>query len=145
MQFAPPKPRREEEHILPLVNIVFLLLIFFILAGSLTSLDPIAVEPPRARVESAPAPRDLVLSLGADGAVALDGALIERDALGPALAARLGDGEAGPEESKSTVTVWLRADGAADALDVMAVMEALREAGLSRFQLLTLPANGEGE
>lgn len=137
MEFAQPRRRRDEEHILPLVNVVFLLLIFFMLAGSLTSTDPVAVEPPHSSAEDSPAPRDLTISLGADEALALDGRIIERDALGSVLAERLAGDEAG--------TVWLKADGAADALAVLAVMEELCAAGVERVQLLTTPAiEGDG-
>ena len=41
-------------------------------------------------------------------------------------------------------TVWLKADGAADSLDVIAAIEALHEVGVQRLQLVTVPL-GEDE
>ena len=72
--------------------------------------------------------------LGADGRLALDGEVMEEPALKTALAARLA-GEAG-------VRVRLKADGRAEATRVVAVMELLREAGVERLKLLTVPEGG---
>lgn len=125
-----PGPR-DEERILPLINVVFLLLIFFMLAGQLSAVDPIVVEPPRSAGTGAVDPRDLVILLGPDGALAVDGTAIAADDLASALATALaGD---------TARSVWLKADGGAEALEAIAVMEALRSAGLDRLQLLTAP------
>ena len=132
MQFALARRKRDEEHILPLVNVVFLLLIFFMLAGAFSSLDPIGVEPPRSNAEGEPGEHDLVITFGADQQLAVDGRLIERAVLGDLLRERLAET---PEHM-----VWLKADHAADALDVMALLETLNEAGVTRARLLTLPA-----
>ena len=51
MRFEPPRPRNEDERILPLINVVFLLLIFFMLAGRLSASDPFQVEPPRSSAD----------------------------------------------------------------------------------------------
>ena len=132
MQFALPRRKRDEEHILPLVNVVFLLLIFFMLAGAFSSLDPIGVEPPRSRTEGETGEHDLVITFGADQQLAVDGRLIERAVLGDLLRERLANW---PERM-----VWLKADSAADAMDVIALLEILDEAGVTRAKLLTLPA-----
>lgn len=39
------RDKNSEEHILPLINVVFLLLIFFMIAGRLTTSDPFQIEP----------------------------------------------------------------------------------------------------
>ena len=33
MDFSPPKPRRESEPALPMINVVFLLLVFFLMSA----------------------------------------------------------------------------------------------------------------
>ena len=98
MRFEPSRPKNDEERILPLINVVFLLLIFFMLAGKLSA-D--------------------VLDL-------------------PAFKASL----AGRLAAQGKVRVRLKADGRAEATRVVAVMELLREAGVKRLKLLTLPAEG---
>lgn len=50
MQLKSPAPRRDtEENVLPLINIVFLLLIFFMLAGTIAAPDLFPIELPTSR------------------------------------------------------------------------------------------------
>lgn len=136
MRFQPPRPKSDDERILPLINVVFLLLIFFMLAGKLSATDPIEISPPHSGSEGAVEARELVIAMGADGQLAFDGTLIEDDALEAAVAGRL-TGAPPPQ-------VWLKADSGADSIQVIAVMEILREAGVERLKLLTIPAEDGG-
>ena len=134
MRFDPPRPKSDDERILPLINVVFLLLIFFMLTGQLSAIDPIEVTPPVSASEGAVETRDLVVVMGADGQIAFDDAVIDEEVLKTALAERV--------EAAPSAQVWLKADGAADSTDVIALMETLREAGIERLKLLTLPGGG---
>ncbi|MEX2630218.1 MAG: biopolymer transporter ExbD [Tistlia sp.] len=131
MRFDPPRPRNDDERILPLINVVFLLLIFFMLAGRLSASDPFRVEPPRSAAEAPAAAQETVVLVGADGRLALDGLLLEPPALARAVAARL--------KAEPGTTLRLKADGGAEATEVVAVMELLRDAGVERLKLLTVP------
>ena len=124
----------DEERILPLINIVVLLLIFFMLAGQFSASDPFRVKPPRSLAQGQPAEQEMTVSMDADGRLALDGTIIETMELKKAVAARL--------SSEGIVEVRLKADGAADATRVIVVMELLRHAGVERLHLLTLPGKG---
>jgi biopolymer transport protein ExbD len=73
VRFEPPRPRDDDERVLPLINVVFLLLIFFMLAGALAPADPFRVDPPLSRSEAPPPAEPLTLLIGADGELALDG------------------------------------------------------------------------
>lgn len=69
-----PRSRRtSEDNVLPLINIVFLLLIFFLLTATVAPPDPLEVSPPESgggtRAEQAG-----VLYLSADGRLAFEGA-----------------------------------------------------------------------
>jgi len=135
MQFRrAPRKFDSEERILPLINVVFLLLIFFMLAGRLTDSGPFRVTPPES-AEAAPPqasadpPVEATLLLAADGRLSLDGAVLEQSALPAAMAGGLA-GNPG-------FAVGLKADGAAEAAEVVAVMEILRDAGIARVQLFT--------
>lgn len=122
-------PRDMEDHILPLINIVFLLLIFFMVAGALTSPQSVDVDPPEARVDGEePGRDDRTLYITADGALTLG----ERPVALAGLAAAVG------ERSE----IVLRADAAVEGLRVVAVMRALREAGLERVRLVTRKEGG---
>ena len=131
MRFEPPRPRNDEERILTLINVVFLLLIFFMLTGRLAASDPFEIAPPRSAVEGPAAIEDMLVLVGADGRLALDGEILEETALKAAVAERLSE--------NGDARVRLKADGRAGATDVVAVMELLRAAGVERLKLLTVP------
>lgn len=128
MRFEPPRPRNDEERILPLINIVFLLLIFFMLAGRISATDPFEVTPPQSSSGSNPDRQDLLVLVDAEGRLALDGQVMHESDLKSAITERLG------EDGR----VRLKADDAAEATKVVGVMELLREAGVERLELLTV-------
>ena len=134
MRFARPRPRNDDERILPLINVVFLLLIFFMLAGRFSAADPFQIDPPRSASEGVATERDILVLVGADGRLALDGDIIEEATLGAAVADRLS-----PDK---TMRLWLKADGSAEATRVVEVMELLRAAGAERLRLLTVTGGG---
>lgn len=134
MQFRTEKrTTSDDERILPLINIVFLLLIFFMLAGKLAATDPIKVDPPHSASEAAVEKRELVVIAGGDGRLAFDGALIEKTGLQAAVREKLDGG--------SVSEVWLKADGGANTDDIVAVMDILRQAGVEELKLLTIRAD----
>jgi biopolymer transport protein ExbD len=131
VRFEPPRPRNDEERVLPLINVVFLLLIFFMLAGRIAANDPFEVTPPRAASESGAQSRDMLVLISPDGRIALDGEVVTRSGLEAAVAARL--------TSNAGARVRLKADGGTEASGVVAIMETLRAAGVERLKLLTVP------
>ncbi|SDH22196.1 ExbD/TolR family protein [Roseospirillum parvum] len=131
----PPAGRRggsapgvDEPGVLPLINVVFLLLVFFLLAGQLVAADPFAVRPP---VSSAPgdgAPAVPTILLAADGRLAvLGGEEAGRDPL----AGLLADGP--------PPLVRLKADGRVSAERVTRLLRRLEGLGVARVHLLTTP------
>ena len=131
IRFERSGSKRGEERVLPLVNIVFLLLIFFMLAGRLTASDPFRVEPPRSLSGADAAARDLIVLVGAQGRLALDGEVMEPLAIRSAVSGRVTDDAA--------VSVLVKADGQVEAVRVVAVIELLRETGIRHLKLLTVP------
>lgn len=131
MRFAPSRSRNDEERMLPLVNVVFLLLIFFMIAGKLAASDPFQISPPQSQSDGQPEAQELLVLVGADGRLALDGEVLEKDALSVAISDRLSNNE--------NTHVRLKADGQAQTTQIIAVMELLRDAGVERLKLLTVP------
>jgi len=130
MHFEPPRKTSDDERILPLINVVFLLLIFFMLAGSLSAVDPFDITPPRSASSGEDDPEEIVVLVSADGRLALDGAPVPDAAFEEMLSARL--------EAAEGARVRLKADGQTDATRVVALMERLRAAGVTRVLLLTI-------
>ncbi|OOY13016.1 hypothetical protein BMG00_04190 [Thioclava marina] len=68
MKLFTDTPRRSlPEPLLPMINVVFLLLIFFLLAATLAQPTPFEVSPPEAMGGEQADPGDLTLFVGADG------------------------------------------------------------------------------
>lgn len=70
MDLDPPEtPSPRLDPILPMVNLVFLLLIFLLLAATLAPRPPVTVDPPRARAADRLEPGVLRLALNREGAL----------------------------------------------------------------------------
>ncbi|MFO7855111.1 MAG: biopolymer transporter ExbD [Paracoccaceae bacterium] len=116
--------------VLPLINVVFLLLVFFMVAGRLSDGDPFEVAPPESRTEGPAPAAPMRVLLAADGRLALDGEVMEREALLAAVAARL---EAEPEAE-----LRVKADGAAEGAALAALVADLAAAGAREARLVTM-------
>lgn len=69
MILTPQAHRATPENIVPMINVVFLLLIFFLMTAAIAPPDPVAVTPPVAGADGE-VPRDGRLYLAADGTLA---------------------------------------------------------------------------
>jgi biopolymer transport protein ExbD len=124
MRFAPPRrPRQPRENIVPMINVVFLLLIFFLMTAQIAPPDPFDITPPNSTSPVAAESPD-VLYIAADGTLAF-GALRD-DAVFGALAQRLG-----------TQPLLIRADAALKAGDLARLLPRLASAGVDEVALIT--------
>ena len=125
LDFSPPPRKRARESVVPMINVVFLLLIFFLMSAQIAPPDPVDVLPPVVRHADAPLPEDArQVWLGRDG-------VLHHDGLTDAAAqARLAD-DPGP--------VSLRADAALPAADLARTLRLLAEAGLTEITLVATP------
>lgn len=132
MQFSRQRRQRpnDDDRILPLTNIVFLLLIFFMLAGQLSSPDVLSIQPPRSISETSASNIGLLVQINMEGAIALDGNPVSATALETTVRDYLAEHPEAP--------VRLKADGLTNASRVVAVMSVLRDAGVERLRLLTM-------
>lgn len=78
MRIAPPPRRAPGESVVPMINVVFLLLVFFLMTATLSPPDPLAITPPTAR-GGAETDRSGALYLAASGRLAGHG--LEGEAL----------------------------------------------------------------
>jgi biopolymer transport protein ExbD len=117
------RSERQRPGLTSLVDVVFLLLVFFLLAGTLRTSSPFEVTPPEGQTGSPLGDARDTVWLAADGRVA-----VADEILPPAIAAEVLAGAAGP--------VQLRADSAARARDLIPLLEALRAAGVDEIELV---------
>lgn len=122
--------RSIDDAILPLTNVVFLLLIFFMLAGRLAIPEPFTIQPPRSTSDQSADHSGIDVQIGRDGKLALDGDTQSMDALQAAVAERLSQT---PETA-----IRLRADSATRSARVVNVMQHLHAAGARRLRLITV-------
>ena len=129
---SPGRADRQRPGLTSLVDVVFLLLMFFLLAGTLRVSGPFDVHTPEgdgARIAEA---TSVIVWLAADGRLALGDETTSLDELAERLSAEPGKIE----------LVQLRADAGARALDLLPLLEMLRE---SHGRLaLTFHAHGQG-
>ncbi|MFP4275350.1 MAG: ExbD/TolR family protein [Paracoccaceae bacterium] len=125
MQFARPPRRRKAEAIVPMINVVFLLLIFFLMTAQIAPPAPFDVTPPDARAERLAEGKD-TLFVAADGRIAHDGE--EGEAALERLARR---------EEDTPLTI--RADSALPATDLARLMTRLRALGIEDTEIVLRP------
>ncbi|MEX5726649.1 biopolymer transport protein ExbD [Rhodovulum iodosum] len=125
MQFAPlSRPRRPRESVVPMINVVFLLLVFFLMTAQIAPPDPVEVSPPTA--PGAALPEADTLYADAQGGLAYGTA--RGDAVFAALAAR-----------DTGAPLILRADAGLEARALAGILRRLAEAGQTRVSLVTVP------
>lgn len=130
-----------EERILPLINIVFLLLIFFMVVGQLAPVDELIEEPLQSAAGQSPgvavSVAPLMLQMSAVGELALDGVRVEEGEL----LRRLTEGGTGDNAGVGSPGLWFKVDGRTEAAAVIRLMNRLRDAGVPDVRLLTLHAD----
>ena len=129
--------RREEPEIslTPLIDIVFLLLIFFMVTTTFRKESEFDVTLPEASRMPAESEAPLVVAIDAGGRYALNDRALAgtgRDDLEAALGAALGDGPEGP-------VLVIRADAQAPHQAVVRVLDAAGRLGLERIAIATVP------
>lgn len=121
MEFGLPVRRRRGESIVPMINVVFLLLIFFLMTATITPPDPFATRPPEADAAAVAEPGE-ALFVGADGALAFG------DERGDAVFAAIPAG----------APLLVRADAQLEAAALSTVLARLAEAGVSDVRLVAV-------
>jgi biopolymer transport protein ExbD len=125
MRFARPRARDRQEGIVPMINVVFLLLIFFMISSELTPAPPFEVTPPEAAADEASSADD---TLYVDAA----GQFAWRDLRGDAALSALAAQRDAPVE--------IRADAAVPARAVAALLADLAALGVTDVRLATRTA-----
>lgn len=120
IDMPPRKPRAES--IIPMINVVFLLLIFFLLTAQIAPPTPFEIEPPASQSD-APAQQEGVLYVSAEGELAFDEA--RGEAVWPLIAAR-----------DTKIPVEIRADAKTPGAAMAGILKKLRETTEASAQLV---------
>lgn len=126
MDLSEPPRRPRQESIVPMINVVFLLLIFFLMTSHLARPEPFELTLPEAMSETNPE-AEPVLYVDKTGRLSFDEH--EGAAALAALAA----------QSEENAVLQIRADGELEAKAAAQLLRDLAEAGLSRVELVVAP------
>ena len=126
MDFSRPKPRRNSEPALPMINVVFLLLIFFLMSAQIVSPPPFEVTPPVAENSETATP-DLRLHISAEAEPAF------AEVRGQEAWAALGQ-----VENPGEAPLLVRADAELEAVELARVLARLSALGFENIQLATV-------
>lgn len=137
MDFSSPPRRAAQDSLLPMINVVFLLLVFFLISARMTPPEPFPVTPPEAEAQEE-AQGLFTLHIAADGLAGY------RDGLGEgalvALAAARGARCAAVDCAADPPRLLLRADAALPGQALARLLPRLAGMGFARVDLLARAA-----
>ena len=141
MRFTKPRPRTAtDDALIPLINVVFLMLIFFMIAGQISAPEALSIEPPISQQGRLTQPERILLLMDAQGRVALDGEILPASALPDRLAARLASAGAGNAAAGAGSGITLKADAAVTQGQLRELLAELHALGIERLRLLSQQA-----
>ncbi len=120
--FEEPIRKRGMASLTPLIDVVFLLLIFFMLTTSFLQEQSLSVVTPAPSADELPKDARVVeIWLNGDGSIAIDGEPVERAALSEGLKAAIGE--------RKDITVTILAEKGSRTQALVSAIEAARESG----------------
>jgi len=133
MNFSDQERPRPKLNIAPLIDVVFLLLVFFMLASSFIEPTAIDVSMPQTADRAQASGDSLVIDVSVSGSVRLNGLTVTLDQIAPELLGRVGDRLDRP--------ITVRAEAAVPVQLLVSVMDRVRGSGLKNIRLAT-PGSG---
>lgn len=127
---------QSDDNLIPLINVVFLMLIFFMVAGQIQRSDAQKIDPPDSISEQAMQKQNRVeLLVTSSGDLYLDGQAIALQALSKELQIHLAKAS-----NPQVFTVQVKVDGALDVAQLQSTLRSIKAAGLLRISLITQKA-----
>ena len=121
--------RRLDLTVLPMVNVVFLLLIFFMLVGRVGPKEEFDIAPPVSQSGQVESGQPVRVEINSSGIMAMEGRIIDTTELIVLVTDIL--------RQDSSTQIQLKADAGLDANALIRVMETLRLIGVAKLTLVT--------
>ncbi len=126
----PHERRKGQDNILPLINIVFLLLIFFLMAGTLTKSPAVSLQPPTTKEAQADKLPSKALYVSKEGIFLSQSNKISLNELEPRLKQL--------HSSDDRQVLYIIADKESDATHLIKIAKLAKKIGIEKVKLLTL-------
>lgn len=131
----------KDDGVIPLINVVFLMLIFFMVAGHIQKADPIKITPPNSINEQRPeAEPNVLLVIGRQGETYLNDEPMALEDIEGRLTQLF---ERSPEPE--SFWVQIKADGALSIATLRPYFSQIRAAGLTKVSIATQLGQGDGQ
>ena len=130
--YKPREPQAQDNSMIPLINVVFLMLAFFMIAGQIQRSDAIRMDPPESLSRSAQGEYTATLLITARQSLYLNDTPLRLEQL-TGETRRLLETAADPQ----SVRVLVKADASLPATELRLILARLRAGGLLRVSLAT--------
>lgn len=141
MNFRTRRSDEPEINLIPFIDVLLVVLIFLMLSTTYSKFTEMQLTLPSADVQPMrDRPREVVVSIAADGRYAVDKTALEDRSIDAIAAALAGAAPAGADS-----VVIISADAAAPHQAVVSAMEAARRAGLSQITFATQSSTSAGK
>lgn len=126
-----PRKKGLTVNLIPLINVIFLILIFFMVAGTVDQKDTLKITPPKAQSgQESKVAKQLTIFVDADGQLAINEQFVEKNNLAATLSVHLRD------EPKQSVTI--KSDSELPATTLLWLLNILEQNGAKKVTLTTL-------
>ena len=125
-----------DTHLIPLINVVFLMLAFFMIAGQIQKSDAVKLETPISESETDRQSSPISIAVTLDELIYVNGTLVQREELAGHIKSL------NIEDSSLPRSILLRADARLAADRTRSLLGILRETGINEVALATLQTSG---
>jgi biopolymer transport protein ExbD len=142
MNLKPRRPEEPEINVTSLIDVVLLLVVFFMLSSSFTTEGRLRIRLPQAAEQNAEraSSEDLVVSISATGTYLVNGRELINSSADTLRAAVMKSAGAGAHGAPVTI----RADGRASHQSVVTAMDVLGQLGYTQMNIATVNENPTG-
>jgi len=126
------KKPNQDDNLIPLINIVFLMLIFFMVAGHISESDPIKVQPPGSVSEQQSELKPLTVVISTEGEIAVGQEQVSEQELAAAITQQF---EQADDPQAFRLLVKVDANLAVEKLQH--VLSLIKQTGVKRIALAT--------
>jgi biopolymer transport protein ExbD len=131
MQFTSGRPRRVSLDMTPLIDVVLMLVIFFMLTTTFVLTPGIKVDLPHGRSSQQTSDNDAIVIIAREGTVYYDDQLVDIDTLQTLLRRAF--------QLRPSLRIVIQADKSAEHGRVVEVMDTAKAVGIERLAIATTP------